>query len=56
MASALTICQIGAQEGIPWVDEVDEFASTYEAKRLSANIAGLNVQANGQHGLIPTNE
>lgn len=24
-ASALTICTLGAQEGIPWADEVDSF-------------------------------
>lgn len=45
MAAALTICKIGAQEGIPWVDEVDEFASSCEAKKLSAETAGLDIQA-----------
>ena len=34
-AAALTITKIGAQDGIPWRDEIDNFEEEAISKRLS---------------------
>ena len=44
IASALTVGKMGAQEGIPWADEMDKFAEEHDTKRVPAGIAILNVQ------------
>lgn len=32
-AAALTVATLGAQEGIPWADEIDNFTQTLEARQ-----------------------
>jgi hypothetical protein len=45
-ASALTITRFGAQEGIPWSDEIDNFQEIEVAERLSqANLDGASEAA-----------
>ena len=40
-AAELTITRIGAQEGIPWMDEIDDLQDDATSKRLSQ----LNLEA-----------